>query len=89
MEDSIAAFLIIKGNYSYYSASTGWFDADWVWHSEYDLIYGEPLGPATLSADGMVYTRCFTGCNVTVNCSGANGHNCRGQIVMLKSIGSL
>ena len=30
MTDSIAAFLIAYGNYSYYSASTGWFDSDWV-----------------------------------------------------------
>jgi hypothetical protein len=30
--DSIAAFMIVQGEYSYYSASTGWFDKDWVWH---------------------------------------------------------
>jgi hypothetical protein len=82
MEDSVAAFLIIKANYSYYSASTGWFDADWVWHPEYDALYGDPLGPAVTSADGMVYTRSFTGCEVSVNCSGVNGHNCHGNITL-------
>jgi hypothetical protein len=37
LTDSIAAFLVAMGNYSYYSASTGWFDADWSWHTEYVL----------------------------------------------------
>ena len=46
--DSIAAYLIVAGPYSYYSASTGWFDKDWVWHKEYDSFrgVGAPLGPA-------------------------------------------
>jgi hypothetical protein len=28
-------FFLIQGKYSYYSASTGWFDKDWAWHQEH------------------------------------------------------
>ena len=68
------------GNYSYYSASTGWFDKDWTWHAEYDREYGQPIGPATRSGD--VFTRRFSGCDVTVNCTGVGRGNCRGTIAM-------
>ena len=66
--------------YSYYSASTGWFDKDWVWHKEYDQVYGDPLGPAKV--DGLVYTREFTHCSVTSNCTGVGARNCKGTIQM-------
>lgn len=65
--DSIAAFLLIRGEYSYYMASAGWLDGGWVWHPEYDVDYGEPVGPAR--RDGAVYTRNYTNCIVKVNCS--------------------
>lgn len=80
LEDSIAVFLIIKGDFSYYSASTGWFDADWVWHKEYDAVYGEPTAPAKTSEDGMVYTRSYTHCDVVSNCTGVGRGNCKGTI---------
>mgnify|MGYP002631816839 CR=1 FL=1 len=79
--DSIAAFLIVRGEYSYYSASTGWFDRDWQWHPEYDLTYGSPLGPATVSSEG-VYQRRYTNCSVLVNwtAAAARDGNCEGTI---------
>ena len=59
LEDSIAVFLIIKGDFSYYSASTGWFDSDWVWHKEYDAMYVTVLArlPTLPASDG----RCCSG----------------------------
>lgn len=83
--DSIAAFLIVRGPYSYYSASTGWFDRDWHWHAEYDLAYGSPLGPATVLGDG-VYLRKYTNCSVLVNCTAASERNgnCEGSITFAK-----
>ena len=80
--DSIAAFLIGMGNYSYYSASTGWFDKDWSWHDEYNPAYGTPLGPASVDPGGAVYTRRFSGCDVVVNCTAAGRGNCKGAITM-------
>ena len=81
LSDSIAAFLIVKGNFSYYSASTGWFNKDWVWHDEYDVDYGTPVGDAVTEGNG-VYTREFTRCGVRVNCTGVGRGNCVGNITM-------
>ena len=68
LADSVAAFLIVQGPYSYYLASTGWFDYSWTWHPAlYDKTYGTPLGPATVAAPGL-YKRAFTGCDVEVKC---------------------
>ena len=69
--DSLAAFLIVQENYSYFMASAGWLDGGWSWHPEYDVDYGTPLGPALAvnTAGGTVYTRRFTRCTVTVNCT--------------------
>jgi hypothetical protein len=83
LTDSIAAFLVSMGEYSYYSASTGWFDKDWSWHQEYEPEYGTPLGKAVVN--GEVYTRAFTGCDVTVNCTGAGRGDCKGAIVMKRT----
>lgn len=80
--DSIAAFLIIQGKYSYYSASTGWFDKDWVWHKEYELAVGQPLGPAVRHGASGLYTRAYSGCDVSVNCSAAGRGNCKGTVTM-------
>ena len=80
--DSIAAFQIVRGDYSYYSASTGWFDKDWTWHPEYGVDYGTPLGPAQ-RRPGPIYVRNFTKSSVVVNCTGAGSRgNCKGAIAM-------
>ena len=60
--DSLAAFLIGAGEYSYYGCSSGWYvdetHMDWItWHPEYDKPLGKPTGPAT--KEGDVYTRHF------------------------------
>jgi len=81
LTDSIAAFLVIKGNFSYYSASTGWFNKDWVWHDEYGMDYGVPLGDTVAVGNG-VYEREFTKCRVHVNCTGVGQGNCAGAISM-------
>ena len=80
LTDSIAAFLVAMGNYSYYSASTGWFDSDWSWHKEYQSKYGIPLGNALTR--GSVYERSFSNCDVKVNCTGVGRGNCKGTILM-------
>ncbi|XP_065835479.1 uncharacterized protein [Oscarella lobularis] len=57
--DTLAAFLIGAGEYSYYACSAAWsVNADWlVWHPEYDKPLGKPLGLAV--KEGEVYTRRF------------------------------
>ncbi|XP_065830203.1 uncharacterized protein [Oscarella lobularis] len=60
--NSLAAFLIGAGEYSYYGCSSGWYvdetHMDWItWHPEYDKPLGKPTGPAT--KEGDVYTRHF------------------------------
>ena len=76
LTDSIASFLIAASPCSYYSASTGWFDRDWTWHQQYDLLYGVPTGVATrrvLATGETEYIRRYTRCNVTLIC----GHDGR------------
>ena len=69
--NSLSAFLIGAGEYSYYGCSRGWSvspdDMDWlVWHPEYDKPLGKPMGPAVKQGD--IYTRHFqAGTVVTFN----------------------
>ena len=81
--DRVAA----NGNYSYYLASTGWFDYDWEWHpKEFDGEIGTPLGPATFEGGsvegGRSYTRAFSKCTVTSVCpaAGATEKTCAGKV---------
>lgn len=48
--------------------------------ARYQFKYGLPLGKAAKT--GSVYTRSFTGCDVTVNCTGVGRSNCKGTIEM-------
>jgi hypothetical protein len=63
VNNSLAAFLIGAGPYSYYGCSRGWGfsdhqPSDWlVWHPQYDKPLGEPLGEAV--KNGSVYIRHF------------------------------
>eukprot|EP00040_Diaphanoeca_grandis_P010940 m.56055 g.56055 ORF g.56055 m.56055 type:complete len:499 (-) comp22174_c0_seq1:64-1560(-) len=77
LTDSLAAFMIFSENYSYFMASAGWLDAGWAWHREYDPDYGSALGPAVVlrSPQGNSYTRKYTNCDVTVNCTSDSMYN--------------
>ena len=68
--NSLSAFLIAAGEYSYYGCSQGWYiQPDWIVnHSEYHKPLGKPNGPATLN--NGVYSRSFgIGTKVTFNTS--------------------
>eukprot|EP01084_Bolivina_argentea_P138303 243518_1 len=72
--NSLSAFLIGAGKYSYYGCSQGWyFDNDWnIWHQEYDKPLGEPMGKAILTGD--IYKRTFSsGTVVSFNITSNNG----------------
>ena len=78
LEFGMAAFLVSMGKGSYFGFSDmqndpeggGWFDVSWDWHNQYDqIITGEPLGPATVSNNGMTFTREFQNRTVWVNCA--------------------
>lgn len=58
--NSLAAFLIGAGKYSYFGCARGWYiEPDWIkWHDEYDKPLGIPDGDAVLK-DG-VYFRSFS-----------------------------
>lgn len=77
LEFGVAAFLVSMGPGSYYGFSDmqsdaeggGWFDVSWEWHSQYDRIQtGAPKGAASVSADGMRFTREFDKGTVWVDC---------------------
>jgi hypothetical protein len=80
---AVAAFLIARGKYSYFMASTGWYDGNFKWQPEYDVDYGRPLGDATHDKDSGVFSRSYTKCVVTLDC--ADPHACQGKIVMKES----
>ena len=64
----MAAFLLWRGPLSMFGASSGWSDADWRWHAQYDLAIGMPTGPAT-TADNVTFSRGYTRGSVSLNCS--------------------
>jgi hypothetical protein len=86
LSNSVAALLVARGEYSYYLASTGWFDYDWVWHPKvFDPQYGTPLGPATFTRSaqgGRTYTRKYSNCDVTVVCPSSASGTCDGTVEM-------
>lgn len=78
LEFGIAAFLVSMGKGSYFGFSDmqndpeggGWFDVSWDWHNQYDqIVTGRPLGAATVSNNGMTFTREFEHRTVWVNCA--------------------
>ena len=77
---AVAAFLVARGEYSYFMASTGWYDANFKWQPEYDIDYGKPLEDARYDGASGVFTRQYTKCSVTLDC--ADPHACKGKIVM-------
>jgi hypothetical protein len=79
--NSLSAFLIAAGRYSYYHCATGWQSPamwpaahdDWLtWRPEYDRPLGEPVGLAVKTGD--VWTRSFkTGTHVAFDGVKGNG----------------
>lgn len=76
LEFGIAAFLVSMGPGSYFGFSDmqsdeeggGWFDISWDHFAQYDqIVTGEPIGVAIISADGMSFTRMFQNGRVSVN----------------------
>ena len=67
--DSLAAFLIAAGTYSYYGCSLGWYTDTWShWNPEYSRPLGEPRGLATYDSPTGIWTRHFAaGVTVTFN----------------------
>jgi len=73
---SVAAFLIVQSDYSYYGISSilpackgmarQWSDCGYVWHDEYDMKYGKPLGAAKQISNG-VWIRDFENAIVMVD----------------------
>ena len=75
---AVAAFLIARGEFSYFMASTGWYDDNWRWQPEYDVDYGTPLADARF--ENGKFTREYSRCSVTLDC--ADPHDCIGEVVM-------
>ena len=73
---ALASFLIVRAEHSYFGSSaqanggkncsSPWIDCAWVWHDEYDLKYGAPLGPAVAVGVG-VWSRQFANATVLVD----------------------
>ena len=71
-QSKLAAFLVAAGRGAYYLCG-GWGSASVPWFPLYDLPLGEPLGNATLGADG-VWRRSFAhGTKVTLDTKTNNG----------------
>ena len=95
----VAAFLLIRGEYDYFTFHSSYFDDGFRWHDGiYDTDYGLPLenavvAPLDVGADDhssaplqpVTYTRRYTRCTVEVVCPspGADG-TCAGSITMKK-----
>ncbi|GAB5372814.1 hypothetical protein AAMO2058_001696800 [Amorphochlora amoebiformis] len=89
LTDHIALFLIAREEGFYFMASTGWLDADWTWHAQYDLEYGQPVEkPQKIfhnesGSQGITYSRRYTKCNVSLKCSSIDSDDCKGAIDFL------
>ena len=72
IEAQLALFLIVQSHQSVFSLSNDWFDASFCWHSEFDVAYGAPLGPA-LRTGTYTWARNFSLSRVTADVSAATG----------------
>jgi len=64
----VAAFLLTRGPRSMFGASSGWGDADWRWHSQYDAHLGLPRGAAEIQSGGVFVRRYEMGV-VSLDCA--------------------
>jgi hypothetical protein len=73
---SLSAFLIARTSpYSYFGVSTGWYDADWCWHAEYDAAQAACGAPAAAAVrvDLFRWSRAYERCDVDVDTEAATG----------------
>jgi hypothetical protein len=68
----LASFLVAMGPSSVFATSSGWYDADWCWHAEYDIFYGAPVAAAVRTGT-YTFTRSFTNCDVSVDTTTQTG----------------
>ena len=72
IEAQVAMFLVVQTNSSVFSLSGDWYDADFCWHSEFDVAYGAPLGYA-MRTGAHSWTRNFTRANVAIDVAAGTG----------------
>ena len=68
IEFNVASYLIVASAGTTLSVSNNWYDKDFCWHDEFDVVYGTPLGPATRTGLHS-WTRNYSKCNVAINVS--------------------
>ena len=73
LHQNIAAFLIARGEFSYYGPDDLYEGGTTPgWTPELDIDYGIPEGYATVSNDGYLFTRKWTNFVITLDCSNFN-----------------
>lgn len=67
----LAAFLVVRRDYWYLFASTGWLDSDWAWHASFEQAAkcGRAIGLAVGSPAPTVYRREYEHCTAVINCT--------------------
>lgn len=71
-EYCLAAFLIVAGEYSYWSNGDGWGSTNFPWLPEFDRPLGKPLADAESYGNGR-YFRQFEHLNVSIDTTAKNG----------------
>ncbi len=74
LEFAVASYLIVAEPGTTLSVSNGWYDEDFCWHPEFDVLYGVPLGPARRTGPHS-WTRNYTLCDVAVDVAKGKTNN--------------
>ena len=69
LEFAVASYLVVASPGTTLSVSDGWYDENFCWHAEFDVVCGVPLGPARRTGP-HTWTRNYTRCNAAVDVSG-------------------
>ena len=72
IEVQLALFLVVQSNAAVFSISSNWFDEDFCWHPEFDVVFGVPLAPA-LRTGAYAWHRNFSRAAVAVDVSANTG----------------
>lgn len=78
IEFNIASYLIVASAGTTLSVSHGWYDSDYCWWPEFDVVYGTPLHAAVRTSP-HAWTRNYT--RATVHIDVSSGRN--GQVYLL------